>query len=680
MDASLLDAAITALGIITEPHRLGFLFLGVLVGLTLGVIPGLGGIIGMALLLPFTFNMDAYSAFAFLLGMGSVTTTSDTIPAVLFGVPGTTGSAATILDGHPLAKKGQAGRAFGAAYSASLIGGIMGALLLGISIPILRPVMLYIGSPELVAFAVFGLSMVAVLSGGTPLRGMAVGAFGLMLAMVGAGQQTGTLRWTFDTLYLWDGIPLVPLTLGLFALPELADMVIARRRIAGESKIDSRSGQWQGIKDTFTNWWLVARVGTMGASLGSVPGIGSAVIDWIAYGHAARTEKGADQTFGTGDIRGVIASEGSNNAKEGGALVPTIAFGVPGSASMAILLGAFLIHGLIPGPDMLTRNLDVTYSMVWSVALANILGAGICFAFSDQFARVARIRYSIITPIIVSLIVIGAFQGSRNWGDLFVLLAFGLLGWTMKRLNWPRPPLMVGFVLGGIVERYLFISIGRYGVDWLLRPLVVLFLVLAALGLLRPLLREIRAEGGIGGVFGNLAPPRFDIPVAFYVAFLALIGYFVIIASGWEFAAKIAPLIAGGTALVMAGLSLINYMFRRPAAEGDPTKPKRLSLDVSVDDAGASTALVASRAITFLAWLLGLLLLIWVIGMLPALFVFMILYTRFAGGENWLPVLAVAGGVTIFNYVLFDRFLIIPWPRALLGDLLPGLRYDYGFF
>ena len=680
MDVSLLDAAMTAFGIITEPHRLGFLFLGVLVGLTLGVIPGLGGIIGMALLLPFTFNMDAYSAFAFLLGMGSVTTTSDTIPAVLFGVPGTTGSAATILDGHPLAKQGQAGRAFGAAYSASLIGGVIGALLLGISIPILRPVMLYIGSPELLAFSVFGLSMVAVLSGGTPLRGIAVAAFGLMLAMVGAGPQTGTLRWTFDTLYLWDGIPLVPLTLGLFALPELADMVIARRRIAGDSSTDARSGQWQGVKDTFKNWWLVVRVSLLGAGLGSVPGIGSAVIDWIAYGHAARTEKGADKTFGTGDIRGVIASEGSNNAKEGGALVPTIAFGVPGSASMAILLGAFMIHGLIPGPEMLTRHLDVTYSMVWSVALANILGAGICFAFSNQFARVAKIRYSIITPVIVSLVIIGAFQGSRNWGDLLVLLALGLLGWVMKRLNWPRPPLMVGFVLGAIVERYLFISIGRYGADWLLRPIVAVILGLAVLGLVRPLLREIRAEGGIGGLLANLAPPRFDVQVCFYLALLAFLAYFQFVASGWEFAAKIAPMIAGGTALVMVGASLVNYVFRRPVAESDPTKAKRLSLDVAVDDAGASAALVATRAITFLAWLLGLFLLIWIIGMLPALFVFIILYMRFDGNENWRPVFAIAGGITAFNLVLFDKFLNIPWPRALIGDLLPGLRYDYGFF
>ena len=364
------DAAV----IMSQPMRLLYLAMGVLIGLALGVIPGLGGIVGMALLLPFTFDMDPFSAFAFLLGMGSVTTTSDTIPAVLFGVPGTTGSAATILDGHPMAKKGQAGRAFGAAYMASMLGGVFGAMLLAISIPILRPVMLYLGSPELLAFSIFGLSMVAILSGGSPLRGLAMSCFGLMVAMIGSDPQTGTLRWTLDSLYLWDGLPIVPVTIGLFALPELADMAIARRSIAsGDEKIDSRSGQWEGVKDCYRHWWLVIRVAWLGASLGAIPGIGAAVVDWIAYGHAARTEKDAHLTFGTGDVRGVLASEGANNAKEGGALVPTIAFGVPGSASMAILLGAFLIHGLIPGPDMLTKNLDVTYSMVWSVAMANIL-------------------------------------------------------------------------------------------------------------------------------------------------------------------------------------------------------------------------------------------------------------------------------------------------------------------
>ena len=429
MEFEMLSVAWEAALVMADPLRFAFLIGGVLIGLALGVIPGLGGIVGMALLLPFTFDLDPFTAFAFLLGMGSVTTTSDTIPAVLFGVPGTAGSAATILDGHPLARQGQAGRAFGAAYTASMMGGVFGALLLAVSIPILRPVMLKVGAPELLAFSIFGLCMVAVLSGNAPLRGVAAAGIGLMIDMVGSDPQTSTLRWTMGTLYLWDGLPLVPVTLGIFALPELADLAVSRRSIAAAGeKTDSRTGQWEGVKDTFRHWWLVIRCAFLGATLGAVPGLGAAIIDWIAYGHAARTEKGAAETFGTGDIRGVLASEGANNAKEGGSLVPTVAFGVPGSASMAILLGAFLIHGLVPGPDMLRQNLDVTYVIVWSVALANIFGAGICFLFSDQLAKIALIRYSVIMPLILTVILIGAFQAQRAWGDLIAVICFGIFG------------------------------------------------------------------------------------------------------------------------------------------------------------------------------------------------------------------------------------------------------------
>ena len=205
------------------------------------------------------------------------------------------------------------------------------------------------------------------------------------------------------------------------------------------------------------------RCSWIGGGIGSIPGISASVVDWLAYGHALKTEKGASATFGKGDVRGVIASESSNNAKEGGALVPTVAFGVPGSAAMAILLGAFLIHGLVPGPDMLTKNLGITYSMVWSVALANILGAGLCYAFSPQFAKLATLRYSLILPAVLGIIYIGAFEATRQWGDLFALLFFGLVGWIMKQFKWPRPPLILGVVLGDTIERYLFISIERYG-------------------------------------------------------------------------------------------------------------------------------------------------------------------------------------------------------------------------
>ena len=244
-----------------------------------------------------------------------------------------------MLDGLPMAKKGEAGRALAAAYVASMMGGLFGALLMAVSIPILRPMILYLGSPELLAFSVLGISMVASLSGNTPLRGLAVACFGIMIAMIGTDPQTGTLRWTLGSLYLWDGLPLVPAVLGLFALPELCDLAIKRIGDREPSQFDVKAGMWQGAKDVFENWWLVLRCSWIGAGLGAIPGIGGSVVDWIAYGHALRTEKGAQQTFGRGDVRGVIASESSNNAKEGGALVPTVAFGVPGSAGMAILLG-----------------------------------------------------------------------------------------------------------------------------------------------------------------------------------------------------------------------------------------------------------------------------------------------------------------------------------------------------
>ena len=675
----MLATAGDALLIMLEAERLAYLFAGVLIGLALGVIPGLGGIVGMALLLPFTFDMDSYSAFAFLLGMGSVTTTSDTIPAVLFGVPGTAGSAATVLDGHPLAKQGQAGRAFGAAYSASLIGGVFGALMLGVSVPILRPVMLEVGSPELLAFAVFGLCMVSALSGGSPLRGLIAAGFGLMVAFIGQDPQVGVHRWTYGWLYLWDGLSIIPITLGLFALPELADMAIARRSIAGEAKVDTRSGQWRGIKDTFRNWFLVLRCGAIGAGLGSIPGMGSAVIDWIAYGHAASTEKDAMKTFGTGDIRGVLASEGSNNAKEGGALVPTIAFGVPGSAQMAILLGAFLIQGLVPGPDMLTTNLEVTYSMVWSVALANILGAGVCFLFSNQFARVSQVRHAIILPTILAILFVGAFQGRRDWGDLLILVAFGLLGWVMKRKGWPRPPVILGVVLGGIIERYLWISSKRYGFEWTSNWLVVILFVIAVIVLALPLIRDLRGEGGFRGLLKGIDRPRFDTNSWFYLFFIAIFAFAVTEAAGWRYEARFVPQVVGWLALAIAAISLVNYTFRREATD-TPTSGIReralaqARMDIATDDSGnAQPDIVRRRALQFAGWVLAFIVLTFAVGMLPTIFLFTCAF-MIVEGERRRTAIAVSACLVVFCWFVFDELLALPWPDSLLGELSPALK------
>lgn len=692
MEVDMLGMAVQAAEIMLDPTRLGFLSLGVIIGLVLGVIPGLGGLVGLSLLLPFTFDMDPYTALAFLMGLQAVVVTSDTIPAVLFGVPGSVGSAATILDGFPMARKGEAGRAFGAAFSASVIGGLFGALLLGISVPILRPVMLYIGSPELLSFVVFGLSLVAVLSGGTPLKGLAVACIGLMVATAGDDPQTGTLRWTFDSLYLWDGLPVVPLALGLFAIPELADMAIPRKAIAGDARTGTRMQQLDGIRDVFQNWFLVLRCSSIGSMLGSVPGIGASVIDWIAYGHAARTEKGAAESFGKGDVRGVIASESSNNAKEGGALVPTVAFGVPGSASMALILGAFLIHGLVPGPDMLTKRLDITYTLVWSVAFANIIGAGICFLFANQLAKITLVRIGVLAPVVLAVTYVGAFQGSRQWGDIYALLIFGFLGWIMKRLRWPRPPLILGFVLGGLFERYMFISVERYGFEWMLHPIVLVMFLITLFGVSVPIIRGYmtraksqarRDRRVIGFQSQNL-----NTDTLFSALILAMFVTCLVVSSSWEFGARLVPQVVGWAGILFVGWHTLSALFVAPApkiaaesgrvgggAEGQSTAAVAdVHFDIQADYGDLDSKTILIRAARYFGWCLFFFGAAAVIGLLPAMFVFLVGYMRFEGKERWVTTLGVGIPMWLLSYFLFHHILIVPWPQTVIGDFFPELR------
>lgn len=669
------DALISGFMMLMDPYRMLLLWLGVTVGLAIGILPGIGGLVGLALLLPFTFGMDAYAAFALLLGLMAVTSVSDTIPAVLFGVPGTSASQATVLDGLPMAKKGEAGRALAAAYTSSLIGGLCGAALMAITLPLLRPIMLYIGSPELLSLAVFGISSVAVLSGSTPLRGLVAGCFGVMLAMIGSDPQTGTLRWTLDSLYLWEGLPLVPAVLGLFALPELADLAIQRTSITKEMKFNPREGMLRGAKDAIQNWWLILRCSWIGAFFGAIPGIGSSVIDWLAYGHALRTVKGANKTFGKGDVRGVIAPESATNSKDGGALVPTIVFGVPGSAGMAILLGAFMIHGLVPGPDMITKNLDVTYSMVWSLAFANIVGAGLCFAFSGYMAKLATLRYTLILPGILTITYVGSFQSTRNWGDLYVLLIFGLLGWVMKQLKWPRPPLILGMILGSIIERYLFISIQRYGIDWFARPVVIFFFAISFLAIFRPFLADVKAQGGLRNMLKGYGQPVLRAPALFYVFLLGLMTIMLWDASSWNFSAKIVPMVVGVMGIILGIISLMNYsMFypeRRPKVG---TGEERLHMDLQTDHSALPVRETIRRAAVFFGWLVGFMASMAVIGLIPTVPLFVIAFMRVEGREPWKITLPMAFVLTIAIYIVFDQLLTIPWPPTYLGDWVPALK------
>jgi TctA family transporter len=676
----MLSSAWEALLIILDPMRLGVLCFAAFLGVVLGIVPGIGGLAGTALLLPFTFAMDPYTAFAFLLGLGATTSTGDPIPAILFGVPGGAASAATVLDGVPMAKRGEAGRALSAAYMSSLMGGLFGAVLLGVSVPVLRPVMLHIGTPEMLAISVLGLSMVAALSSSTPLRGIAAASIGIIISMIGSEPRTGIYRWTFGNIYLWDGIPLVPITLGIFALPELCDMAIARHSLEGKPQHNVHHKIWEGAVDCFRNWWLILRCSWIGTALGAIPGIGGAVVDWVAYAHGARTVKGGQETFGKGDVRGVIASESANNAKEGGSLITAVAFGIPGTAGMAIILGAFLSQGLVPGPDMLTKNLDVTYSMVWSVAIANIIGAGLCYIFSSQFARIATLRYSLVLPIVVCIIFIGAFEGSRQWGDLIALLCFGALGWTMKRLRWPRAPLILGVVLGDTIERQLFISIRLEGAQWLTHPLVIFFLAVAALGILRPVIKGLMDRRGRERARWEFGSPRFTAPDAFPILLLCVIAMLVFQTAGWPQATYLVPRIVAGVAIAAIGLSLLAGLFRRgpeAASQAEGAKAKAsaaLHMDIVETNDDLSDRQVVQRGLTFGAWLLGFLLSMAAIGIMPTIPLFILGYMRLEAREKWSVVLPMAVLMTLFVYVVFDQLLNIPWPQTLLGWLVPGLR------
>lgn len=667
----MIETALHALTIILEPSRLLVLFGGVILGLIVGVIPGLSGVVGLAILIPFTYDLDPYAAFALLIGMHAVTTNSDLIPAILFGVPGTVGAAATVIDGHQMAKKGEAGRAFGAGYAASLIGGLAGALLLGVMIPTIRPMVLYLGSPELLAFAIFGLSMVAVLSGRAPLKGLAGGALGVLIALVGYTPQSGTLRWTFDLIYLWEGFPLVPITLGLFAVPEILELVVKRSGIAGDRTVNDlgMASQWQGFRDVLKNWRLTLRSSWMGTLLGAVPGLGSASIDWIVYGQAQRSTKGP-HTFGQGDVRGVIAPESAVNAKEGGALVPTIAFGVPGGAGMAVLLSAFLLHGLVPGPDMLGEKLDITYSIVWSLALANLIATIICLSLSGYFARLSVVTPGKLVPIVLAFIVIGAYQGTANIGDLYVLVVFGTLGWILKEAGWPRPPIMLGFVLGALLEKYMFISVQIFGWQWMARPIVLVILGLAVWVMFKPLKESLSQTLGELRHMNraNLRPtPTAFVSGGIIVALLLALWS----ARSWPASATLVPFTAIGVALVMTGLNLVTELFR-PASVA------------AAEEEGEGDELTGplrhARAGRFIGWLVAYLVSIILIGLLPTLMImtFLLTWVEFRERLRTAVIATVLG--TGFMWICFDQIFNVRWPQSVLGNLVPALRQATGLF
>lgn len=676
MDISILDALGTAISTLFQFRTLLYICLGVAIGTLLAVIPGVGALMGMALLLPFTFSLDAHTAIIFMLSALAVMTTADSIPAILFGVPGTPGSMATVMDGYPMAKNGEAGRAMGAAFASSVLGGIVGAGFLLLSIPFIMPLLMATTSTELLAFCILGLAMVAALSGGAMLKGLAVAGVGILFAFIGMDGQTATMRWTFGQVYLWDGVNVLLVVLGIYALPELADLAIERASIAKDKAQTSQmKGGGQGVRDTLAHPWIVLRSSGIGAILGTLPAVGASVIPWLVYSYTTmRTKK--DPKFGKGDVRGVIAVESSNNATVGGTLLPTIALGIPGSAPMALLLGAFMMQGIAPGPRMLAEELPLTFMLVLTTVVANVIGGVFAFALAMQLARIVFLRVTILVPIILPVVFIGALQASRQWQDLVFLLGIGLIGWLMKRVRWSRSPLVLAFILAPLVEQYYQISVRLHGWQWVLKPAVAVILVGTVMMLVGLAVRSfLRTRKKLRDGQRRAFRPRIDADTIAGLLVCAAGAAAFVTADAWPAAARTMPQFAAGFTFVTALGAVLTGWWRPVGPATLMGKPDEEEFyDVATDFGDMPRRVLLLRCLHYAGFAAGFVLLATWIGILPAIPVFVLAFMLTAG-ERWQLAVPVALGVAIGCHLVFNELLSLTWPRPV-WDLMAllGLR------
>jgi TctA family transporter len=669
-----------------------YMMLGMAIGFAVGILPGLGGATTLAILLPFIYNMDPTTAFAFLLGSNAVTATTGDVTSVLFGIPGEGITAATIVDGHPMAKKGEAGRALGAALMSSLVGAVFGAFSLALAIPIVSPLVLSIGSAEFFMLALLGITFVASLSGSNIPKGLLVGGLGLTLAMVGLDPIESVPRFTFEgilsednSLFLWDGISLISVAIGLFAIPEIIDLAVQGTSIAGQGAPTKIGGVMEGVKDTFRHWKLVLRCSAIGAYVGLIPGMGGGTSQWLAYAHAVQSSPDKER-FGKGAVEGVLGPGAANNSKEGGNLIPTLAFGVPGSLSMAILLGAFIIQGIVPGPDLLNpaKYLTLTFSFVWIIVVTNIITVAICFLFLDQLAKITFVKGTYLIPFLLLLIYLGGFATKNSFGDMLLIVLFGALGWLMVKFDWQRPPLLLGLVLGGIAENNFFIASRIYGYTWLRHPGVLIIGLIIAGGIAFPYLQtriKRRRAGGEGPPVEekSVTTRREALPVStrigqsLFALFILGIFVYVVYQAKYGFGAvepraALFPWVIGVPSLLLA-----IYVFIKDAC--------RSSREVKVEEPASYTepeiapSLARQRTIAIAGWTLGFFLAIWILGFVAASAIASFLYLKFGARETWPVTVALTAVCWLFFFGVFDYALHMPFPKGAFFD---WMHFDIG--
>ena len=705
----MIEAAVGAAQQLFSPGPLLAMLLVLPIALLSGLMPG-GGLPVLVVVLTLAAHLDPWVAITAVVFYMAANDITEPIPAILLGVPGARSAQATVLDGYPMAQKGLASVALGASYTTTIVGGVVGALALLLALPVSRELLQLFGSAEFFLLALMGVMAVAVVSAGAFVKGMLTAAFGIAIAMIGFTDLGGVLRATFGLdYYLWDGIGIVPIVVGLFALPEAFALVVGNTTIARE-RLDtllkeSKADVWRGMGEAWNHKWLMIRSSLIGVFVGMMPGVGGSAAHWIAYAHARQTEKGGTETFGKGDIRGIIASDAANNSVDGGVLIPTVVFGIPGSGGMAIVLAILALTGIPPGPSMLTQHLDLTISMVYTIVLGNIVVVPIMLGFASWFCRIALIPANVLAPIVICIVSLSAVATSSSIGDLVVVLAFGILGVFMKLYGWPRPPILIAVVLAGILERFLWISVNNYGFSMFVRPqfLAILGMMVAAMAF------GLRAQSGARRAMTSITPlepvpaptgnadgevieegqhnrskgleskrsaktvtariSRNRVEFIGETILLIVVGaffvYLFVDSWNWPFEAALMPRIAVFIGTPFWLIRSATLLCRQVEREKDPAKIMDTGFILGLDPQAEMRRFARITGFTVLLyggiWLLGV-----HVALPAALFVYLVVYGRM----GWLPSAAIALVFLGLIVGFYDWGLNIVWPEPLLTSVL----------
>ena len=488
-----MEAIFSGLWALADPMLLFLIVMATLGGILVGALPGLNATNGVALLLPFTITMEPIAAIAVLTTIYCAATFAGAVTAILINTPGTSASATTCLDGYPLAQRGEAGRALGMAAVSSTIGGIISVLCLMAAAPLLAGAAYKFAPPEYFALTVFGLSMLASIGEESSTKSIMSGAFGVLLATVGIDLLTTVERFTFGINELTEGIGFVPVMIGVFGIAELlaqaGQLGIVRERIT------LRAIQLPSKADYKKTWKAILRSSGIGTFIGILPAEGATIASMIGYNEAKRWSETPEE-FGKGSIEGIAGSEAANNSATGGAMVPTLALGIPGSPTAAVILAGLMVHGLRPGPTMFTEQSTFVFAIFWSMLLVNVLFFFIGLYGARIFARATLIPLTILWPMVFLFSIVGAYALDQSMIDVWIALIFGVIGYLMRRYGFSVVSLAIGLILGGMLEKRLGQSMVMLDEQWWLiatRPLSLFFLVLTVLALAGPaLLKKIK--------------------------------------------------------------------------------------------------------------------------------------------------------------------------------------------